>query len=154
MRQPELTEEIAFELRQLERLAGLARAMLAVPPAERRPWDAMAAAKCVADLFRGLENLWKRFCVHSGRPFPSGPDSHARLLSAFLSESGLGNQVSPEFAERLKLYKDFRHRFVHGYGFEVSWELIEEPLTLLPVTAEELVRVWAGWLNGPRGKSA
>jgi uncharacterized protein YutE (UPF0331/DUF86 family) len=58
----------------------------------------------------------------------------------------LGDRISREVAERLKLYKDFRHRFVHGYGFEVSWELVEEPLTLLPDTVEELVRVWTSWL--------
>lgn len=150
MSRPELAEEIAFELGQLARLAELALAMLAVRPAERRPWDGMAAAKCVADLFRCVENLWKRLCVHSGRAFPSGPDSHAQVLSAFLSEAGLGDQLSHEMAGRLKLYKDFRHRFVHGYGFEVSWELIEEPLTLLPDTAAELVRVWSGWLNAAR----
>lgn len=146
MNSPELTEEIGYELRQLERLSELAREMASVPPSERRPWDAMAAAKCVADVYRGLENLWKRLCVHSDRAFPTGSDSHAKILSAFLAETGLGGKLSAEMSERLKLYKDFRHRFVHGYGFEVSWELVAEPLALIPETVAELVRVWSDFV--------
>jgi len=142
----ELAEEVGFELRQMQRLAEMAKAMAAVSASERRPWDAMAAAKCITDVYRGLENLWKRLCIHSGGEFPSGPDSHAMILSAFLAEPELGGRLSREMANRLKLYKDFRHRFVHGYGFEVTWELVAEPLALLPDTVEELHRVWLNFI--------
>jgi len=41
---------------------------------------------------------------------------------------------------------NFRHRFVHGYGFMVTWDMVEEPLRQLPETVETLTTVWNAWL--------
>jgi hypothetical protein len=55
-----LAREIECELDQLARVADIARRLSALSEAERRPWDAAAASKYVADLFLGFENLCKR----------------------------------------------------------------------------------------------
>ena len=146
MNKRELTEEIGWELSQLQRLAAAARELAAVPDVNRDPWDATAAAKYVADVFHGLENLCKRRCVYLGEPWPDTPDSHARVLAGFVSDAKLGGRLTPEIVARLGLYKDFRHRFIHGYAFEPVWEMVEEPLRLMPETISALVDVWERWL--------
>ncbi|MBI4560184.1 MAG: hypothetical protein HY706_21540 [Candidatus Hydrogenedentes bacterium] len=142
-----LIEEIRWELSQLRRLATVAAELAALPEAQRDPWDTAAAAKYAADVFNGLENLWKRRCTHLKEPWPEGPDSHARILNDFLSNSSLGARLSPEIAERLRLYKSFRHRFIHGYAFEPLWETVETPLRLIPETVAALESVWERWIS-------
>ena len=145
-RKARLAEEVGYELEQLRRLADGARELSAVPESERRPWDAAAAAKYVSDLCAGLENLCKRRYVFLNLRPPAGPDSHACMMQDFLATAGLGRELTPEMAQRLKKYLRFRHRFVHGYGFQVSWRLVEEPLRLLPDTVSVLATVWpTGW---------
>lgn len=141
-----LTEEIHWELSRLERLAEVARELASVPAKARDPWDATAAAKYVSDVFHGLENLWKRRCVHMNEVWPAGPESHAQVLSDFLSDAALGGRLSTDTANRLRLYKSFRHRFVHGYGFEPAWETVAEPLRLIPETVAALKSVWEQWI--------
>jgi uncharacterized protein YutE (UPF0331/DUF86 family) len=68
------------------------------------------------------------------------------MMQDFLATAGLGRELTPEMAQRLKKYLRFRHRFVHGYGFQVSWRLVEEPLRLLPDTVSVLATVWRNWL--------
>lgn len=144
-----LTTEIRFELEQLRRLAIAVNQLLASIKGEPLPWHAAAGAKYVADLWMGIENLCKRRCVYLEIKAPSGADSHSRLLDDFLANPELGGKLSPDIQRRLKKYKNFRHRFVHGYGFEVEWGKVEEPLRLLPETVELLTLVWLKWLENP-----
>ncbi len=147
MNKQTIIEQVQWELGQLERLKQLALALYAMPEDTRRPWDATAAAKFIADVFRGLENLCKRKSRYLLEEFPEGPDSHAQILLAFLGPEGPGYALNPEIANRLRLYKGFRHRFIHGYGFELDWEVVEEPLRLLPETVDALIDVWKLWLD-------
>ncbi|HOC70685.1 MAG TPA: hypothetical protein PKO23_17905 [Candidatus Hydrogenedentes bacterium] len=147
MNKQTILEQVRWELGCLERLEYLARELYAVPEAARRPWDAAAAAKYISDMFRGLENLCKRKSRYLSEPFPEGPDSHAQILKDFLGPEGPGHTLDPEIVHRLRLYKGFRHRFIHGYGFELDWEVVEEPLRLLPETIDALRVTWNLWLD-------
>ena len=147
MTKQQLAREIQYELDQLRRCAHTASQLAAIPPHQRKPWDAAAAAKYIADLFTGLENLCKRRCRYLDQPVPQGPDSHSEMLGQFLDAEELGGTLPEEFSLRLKKYLRFRHRFIHGYGYEVSWEIIEEPLHLLPETVEQLAQTWNRWLD-------
>lgn len=142
-----LRQEIRFELEQLRRVAQQAAQLSAVPAGERHPWDSAAAAKYVHDLALGLENLCKRRLAASGQSIPEGVDSHSKLLESFLNEPRLGGQLSDDLKLRLKKYARFRHRFVHGYGHEVNWEIVDEPLRLIPDTVAALAQVWEQWLK-------
>ena len=146
MSSDKLAREVRFELDQLRRMAASAAELAAVPAAERRAWDAAAGAKFVADLTIGLENLCKRRYRHLGLPSPTGPDSHARMLEDFLREPDLGGSLPPETVVLLRQYLAFRHRFVHGYGHEVHWEMIVEPLKALPEMIRTLADIWERWL--------
>jgi len=142
-----LVEEVRHELQQLKQVADIAGRLAALPEAERRPWDSAAAAKFVADLVIGLENLCKRRYAYLKRAVPEGADSHSRILYEFLEESELGDALSEEVRERLKRYLRFRHRFFHGYGHEVDWQIVEEPLRSLPDTVAKLAEAWEFWLT-------
>ena len=147
MNKQQLAREIEFELDQLRRSAETAAQLTAVSPDQRRPWDAAAAAKYIADLFNGFENLCKRRCRYLALPIPEGPQSHTQILDEFLSVDELGGTLPEEFSFRLKKYLRFRHRFMHGYGFEVNWEIVEEPLRLISETVEQLAKTWKRWLD-------
>jgi len=141
-----LEREIELELDQLRRVAEMAGKLAELEPDERRPWDSAAAAKYVADLFLGLENLCKRRYRYLDRHIPDGPESHTQILADFLQEPSLGGSLDGPLAERLKRYLRFRHRFSHGYGYEVNWEIVEEPLQLLPETVDVLTKMWREWV--------
>ena len=146
MDKAKLTLEIQCELDQFRALAEKAQRLAAASEDKRREWDAVAAAKYVADVWLALENLCKRRYAALELPMPQGSDSHARILSDFLAESRLGGILSAEFAVRLKKYLAFRHRFTHGYGQEISWSMVEEPLRQIPDTVAKLGKVWTAWL--------
>jgi hypothetical protein len=147
MNKDKLRAEVAYELDQLEQVADLATRLAALPAVDRRPWDAAAAAKYVYDLVLGLESLCRRRNAALGVAQPSGPDVHRQLLQQFLDDPLLGGRLSEEFVVRLQKYNRFRHRFAHGYGHQVSWEIVEEPLRLLPDTIHHLGEVWSEWVR-------
>ena len=147
MKKDKLESEIRFELAQMDELSATAEELHAMAPHERRPWDSAAAAKFVADIAAGLENLCKSRYRYLGISTPSGQDSHMQILNDFFSAEGLGKNLSEEMELRIKKYLRFRHRFVHGYGFQINWEIVEEPLRLLPDTVKTLKRIWENWLS-------
>ena len=146
MNKDKLATQIHAELRSLQQTADLAAQLLEHAKGDPAPWLAAAAAKYIADVFIGLENLWKRRCRHLGESFPEGPTSHYDTLLAFLADPDLGGRFPPEMEARFGNFLRFRHRFVHGYGIEVRWEMVEEPLSLIPDTVLQLSRVWQEWL--------
>jgi hypothetical protein len=145
-KQLKLQREINHELAQLQKLADVAVRLAALPVADRHPWDAAAAAKFISDLVLGLENLIKRTWLYLERPVPDGADSHQQLLAVFLADPQLGGQLPAEWPMRFKMYLRFRHRFLHGYGYEVNWEIVEEPLRWLPEAVSLLKQCWGRWL--------
>jgi uncharacterized protein YutE (UPF0331/DUF86 family) len=76
------------------------------------------------------------------------------MLTEFLDDADLGGRLPGELGERLGLYLRFRHRFIHGYGFELSWETVKEPLALLSETVRQMVECWRKWLDGYDGGAA
>ena len=146
MNKADVENDIRYELGQLRLLAQRSAELAALPAAQRELWECMAAAKLVADFYMGCENLIKRHHRSVGIAIVEAPDSHTRLLRDFLEDPNLGARLSSESRERLELYLRFRHRFVHGYGFEVKWETVEEPLRLIPETVELIAEVWEHWL--------
>lgn len=147
MNKDKLAAELMQELEQLRVVAQHAAELAQVLAGERRPWHAAAGAKYAADLVNGLENLCKRRYRAMSLPIPEGEDSHSRILEGFLDAPDLGATLSEEVKHRLKKYLRFRHRFLHGYGHEVKWEIVDEPLRVLPETVMILREVWLRWLQ-------
>ncbi len=139
--------EVQCELEHLRAIAEQAHRLSNMSEEGLREWEAVAAAKYVADVWLAVENLCKRRYAALGLPPPQGPDYHARILADFLAEPCLGGGVSAALALRLKKYLAFRHRFIHGYGQEIVWGMVEEPLRGIPDTVTHLARVWTTWLG-------
>ncbi|MCK5243451.1 hypothetical protein KAR34_13465 [bacterium] len=151
MNKSRLIQEIEYELIQLKRLSDTAVKLNLVSEKDRQPWDAAAAAKYISDLVIGLENLCKRRNAALDRIVPEGPEYHQVILDDFLQDDKLGGRLDKALAFRLKKYLRFRHRFVHSYGHEIDWLIIEEPLRLLPETITVLTEVWKNWLKEVKG---
>jgi len=147
MKRADLAGAVALELTRLQRVSEVVTPLLAAAREDFKPWHAAAGAKYVADLSTGLENLCRRRYAYLGVRPPGGPESHLRVLEDFLAAEGLGAALRPELADRLTKYLRFRHRFVHGYGHEVAWEMVEEPLRLLPDTVRVLGQIWQRWVE-------
>jgi len=142
-----LRAELRWELSQLARLSALAQQLRAVPVTERRPWDVFAAATLIGNFYEGFENLLRRRLKFLDQPLPAGADSHTALLEDFLAAEDLGQALPAELADRLHKYRIFRHRYVHSYGFELTWETVDEPLRLLPDTIAGLTAVFERWMT-------
>ncbi len=52
-----LTLEVQCEIEHLRTLAERAQKLSSIPANERREWDALAAAKYIADVWLAVENL-------------------------------------------------------------------------------------------------
>jgi hypothetical protein len=146
-----LERDVRLELGHLEKTAEAARDLCSNVGPNPSPLFSAAAAKYVADVFMGLENLWKRRCRYLKLPVPEGPASHRDTLAQFLDDPKLGKLLHPGVDEHLGRYLRFRHRFIHGYTYDVAWSIVEEPLALIPETVAELRRVWDNWLSGLPG---
>jgi hypothetical protein len=146
MNKRQLEQEVRLELGRLQRTADAADKLRSSAGLNPPPWYAAAAAKYVADVFMGLENLWKRRCRYLGQPAPEGSTSHRDTLTQFLDNPEFGGRLPGQMEERLGNYLRFRHRFVHGYGYDLTWSMVEEPLALIPETVQELRTVWGNWL--------
>jgi hypothetical protein len=79
----------------------------------------------LANVYMGVENIFRRILKSKGMKVPQGPQWHLSLLSMFgprSSESGLPCLVDDEMMERLHPYRGFRHLFVHGYALVLRWD--------------------------------
>jgi hypothetical protein len=142
--------DILFEIERLRALAAAARAAMQRPGLEKDAWDAAAAGKMISDLVGGLESLLKRKARADGKILPQGPDWHLVLLNGFLADPAFGYTWTESQKALWTRYLRFRHRFIHGYGHEMGWSMVREPLVELPAMAEALALVWENWVNRPK----
>jgi len=141
--------DILFETGRLRKLAEAARSALERPGLRKDAWDAAAAGKLISDLIGGLESFLKRRARLEGISLAQGSDWHLELLNSFLTDPAFGAAWTESQKALWMRYLRFRHRFIHGYGHELSWEIVQEPLEGLPAMAEGLAQAWEKWLARP-----
>lgn len=147
IKKEKLIRELNYEIERLKGLVPVIRKLIELTDEEKRPWDAVAAAKYISDFWMGFESLWKCRLRYHDESSPDGSESHAKVLNDLISEPELGTILTEDEILTLKKYLRFRHRFIHGYGNEISWELVEEPLKLLPITITLVERIWNNWID-------
>lgn len=79
------------------------------------------------NFYNGIENILKRISKEYYLIMPTGNSWHKELL--VLSYSASEGKIAifdQEMVERIVPYKDFRHRFVSGYGFQLKGEKMLE----------------------------
>lgn len=79
------------------------------------------------NFYNGIENILKRIIKEYYLTFPKGESWHKELLN--LSSSPPSEKIAvfnQDIVERLHSYRNFRHRFVSGYGFQLKGEKMLE----------------------------
>ena len=75
------------------------------------------------NFYNGIENIIKRISKEYYNKMPKGESWHRELLLQSCNPpEGKISILSEEIAGRLHNYRGFRHVFVSGYGFKLSWE--------------------------------
>lgn len=71
----------------------------------------------------GIENILKRLSKEYYLAVPKGDSWHKELLAlSYHAPEGKIAIFNQEIVERIVPYKNFRHRFVSGYGFQLKGE--------------------------------
>lgn len=86
------------------------------------------------DYYSAVENIFKAVATNIDKSSHQGDQWHKELLEQMMLDvPGLRVPViSTETAQKLNLYRSFRHVFRNVYGFELSFKKIKELLELLP----------------------
>lgn len=79
------------------------------------------------NFYRGIENILKRISRKYYLTMPKGESWHKELLVlSFNPPEGKIAIFNQDIGERLHPYRNFRHRFVSGYGFHLKGEKMLE----------------------------
>ncbi len=79
------------------------------------------------NFYNGIENILKRIAKKYYMTMPGGANWHKELLVlSFNPPSGKKAVFSQDIINRLHPYRNFRHRFVSGYGFQLKGEKMLE----------------------------
>jgi hypothetical protein len=99
------------------------------------------------NFYNGIENILKRVSKEYYQAMPKGESWHKELLiTSSNPPRGKVPLLSQRTMERLSAYRNFRHRFVSGYGFQLKGEkmleLIDNVRTLWNETRQEISEFW------------
>lgn len=79
------------------------------------------------NFYNGVENILKRISKEYYSVMPKGSNWHKGLLSlSYNAPEGKISVFDQELVGRITPYKNFRHRFVSGYGFQLKAEKMLE----------------------------
>lgn len=79
------------------------------------------------NFYNGIENILKRISKNYYLTMPKGENWHKELLTlSFNPPSDKIAIFNQNIVERLHSYRNFRHRFISGYGFQLKGEKMLE----------------------------
>ncbi len=79
------------------------------------------------NFYNGVENILKRISKEYYQAMPKGESWHKELLVlSYNPPAGKAVIFSQNIVEKLHQYRNFRHRFVSGYGFQLKGEKMLE----------------------------
>ena len=79
------------------------------------------------NFYNGVENILKRVSKEYYQIMPKGESWHKELLIlSYSPPEGKAPMFSQNIVEKLHQYRNFRHRFVSGYGFQLKGEKMLE----------------------------
>ena len=129
MNRKRLTQRINDELTKIEStVGGIAKALedIEVLPVAAKPYIQESMAKKLADVYNGIENIFKRVAREVDMHLPAGESWHKDLLSQMTEQRPerppvISEKTFPRLEDLLK----FRHAFNNIYGEELVYEEIE-----------------------------
>ena len=139
---PQLHERVLAEKENVE--LALANLRQAMARKDRSVVELTAAASFVHNVYNGIENILKQVLAARSIEVPKVGAWHQELLRLSVTEKVVSNELTQE----LKEYLGFRHFFVHGYGFMVAEEPLQDLTSRLPAVwarfTSEIERALAG----------
>lgn len=129
MNRKRLTQRINDELSKIEStVGGITKALedIEVLPVAARPYIQESIAKKLADVYNGIENIFKRIAREVDRHLPIGDSWHKDLLTQMTEQrperpSVISEDIFPRLDDLLK----FRHAFNNIYAEELVYEKTE-----------------------------
>ena len=129
MNRKRLTQRINDELSKIEStVGGIAKALedIEVLPVAARPYIQESIAKKLADVYNGIENIFKRIARQVDRHLPTGDSWHKDLLTQMTEQRPERPPViSEDIFRRLDDLLKFRHAFNNIYAEELVYEKTE-----------------------------
>jgi len=125
MNRADLAEQVAIELEAIQQTLGQLEELLRdVADREPTPREVAAAGLFLANLYNGIEHIFKRISQYHEVPVPSGDGWHVQLARGFEhpARAGLPTLLDAKLARQLGAYRRFRHVIHHGYGIHLRWE--------------------------------
>lgn len=85
--------------------------------------DLRGVASVLEDVYQGAENAFQRIVRATGELTPAGQEWHTELLEQMSKEMrGVRPAViRAETYEMLEVFRSFRHKVRHIYGFSLKW---------------------------------
>jgi hypothetical protein len=120
----ELREDVLDEQRAIEEtLERLRKLRKQFDPRIKDYSTEPAMGTYLMNFYNGIENILRRISKTYYGTMPKGGSWHKELLRlSFHPPSGKIAAFDQEIVERLHAYRNFRHRFVSGYGFQLRGE--------------------------------
>lgn len=120
----ELKEEILDEQKSIEEtLIRLREVRNRFAPDKKDYFIEPTMGTYLMNFYNGVENIIKRICKEYFLTMPKGESWHRELLVlSYNPPVGKIPIFSSDIVARLQPYKNFRHRFVSGYGFRLDGE--------------------------------
>jgi hypothetical protein len=149
-----LRKQIAVEREMLNQLLTDFRPLLckcADTPPDRIEVSALAAM--LHGFYNGVENIFKRVALELGEDLPRQEGWHKALL-AQMTRPGADRPavLSPELADRLVKYLEFRHLFRNAYPFQLRWDRMENEVGDVEAVLNSLEAEIAVFLKATEGK--
>ncbi len=124
----ELREDVLDEEKAIEEILGrLYKVRTKFDPQMKDYLTEPAMGTYLMNFYNGIENILKRITIKYYLTMPKGASWHKELLSLSSNPpSGKIAVFNQNIVERLYPYRNFRHRFVSGYGFQLKYEKMLE----------------------------
>src|SRR3990172_13001416 len=99
------------------------------------------------NFYNGVENMIKRISKEYYLTMPKGENWHKELLLLSVNPpQGKIPLFSQSIVEKLNTYRNFRHRFVSGYGFQLKAEkMLELADNITPLWSEVKTAISDFW---------
>lgn len=100
------------------------------------------------NFYNGIENILKRITKKYYLTTPEGASWHKELLAvSFNPPPGKNAVLNQDIASRLQPYRNFRHRFVSGYGFQLNGEKMLELIDNIEPLWVDIKKALSDFLN-------
>ncbi len=145
----ELKEDILDEEKAIdETIERLLKAKENFNPQKQDNLTEPAMGTYLMNFYNGIENILKRISKEYYSIMPAGNSWHKALLNlSYNAPEGKIAIFDQGIVERLIIYRNFRHRFISGYGFQLKGEKMLELIDNIESLWDDVKKVIVEFFN-------